>query len=75
MYRYALYFLGGLAVGVVGAAALSKCNIEVKPIATGLLSKTMDIKDAVVAKLEIAKENLEDVVAEARNTSAKSKKS
>jgi len=74
MYRYGLVFLGGLALGVIGTAAIGKCNIEIKPLATKLISKTMDAKDAVISKLETIKENVEDVVAEARDSSEKRKK-
>ena len=56
--KYGLFFLGGLALGAIGA---------VKPMAADLLSRGMDVKDAVLAKVETVKENMDDMVAEARH--------
>ena len=38
-----------------------------KPMAADLLSRGMDVKDAVLAKVETVKENMDDMVAEARH--------
>ncbi len=65
--KYGLFFLGGVALGALGAVAVSKGKLDIKPLATDLLSRGMDVKDAMMAKVETAKENMDDMVAEARN--------
>ncbi|MDE5879193.1 MAG: hypothetical protein K2G99_04100, partial [Desulfovibrio sp.] len=39
---------------------------HMKPLMTGLMGKSMVMKDAVMAKMETMKEDLEDMAAEAR---------
>lgn len=65
--KYGLFFLGGVALGALGAVAVSKGKLDIKPLATDLLSRGMDVKDAMMAKVETVKENMDDMVAEARN--------
>lgn len=65
-FKYGLYFLGGLAVGALGAVAVSRGSVSMKPLATDLLSRSMDVKDCVLSKVETVKEGLEDLVAEAQ---------
>ena len=62
--KYGLFFLGGLALGAIGAVAVSKGKLDLKPVAADLLSRGMD---AVLAKVETVKENMDDMVAEARH--------
>ena len=50
--KYGLFFLGGLALGAIGAVAVSKGKLDLKPMAADLLSRGMDVKDAVLAKVE-----------------------
>lgn len=64
--KYGLFFLGGVALGAVGAVAISRGKLDVKPLVTDLISRGLDAKDAVMAKVETAKENMEDLMAEAR---------
>lgn len=64
--KYGLYFLGGLAVGVLGAVAVSRGKLDFKPLASDLLSRGMDVKDALLSKVEALKEDAEDLTAEAR---------
>ena len=65
--KYALIFLGGALFGGLAQAALRRSNINLKPMAADLLSRGMDVKDAVLAKVETVKENMDDMVAEARH--------
>ncbi len=65
--KYGLFFLGGVAVGAVGAVFASRGKLDIKPFVTDILSRGMDIKDAVVAKAETLKEDVEDMAAEARD--------
>lgn len=63
--KYGLCFLGGVLVGALGAVALTRGKLDVKPLATDLLSTGMDLRDKVMAGVETVKEELSDVVAEA----------
>jgi hypothetical protein len=68
-----LWFLGGLIVGAVGVAAASRAKLDFKPLATDLLSRGMDVKDALLSKVESIKEDVEDLTAEARLAAEKRK--
>ena len=48
--KYGLFFLGGLALGAIGAVAVSKGKLDLKPMAADLLSRGMDVKDAVLMR-------------------------
>lgn len=64
--KYGLFFVGGLVVGALGAVALTKGDLRVKPLASNLLSSGIDLKDKILASVEGVKEDLADVVAEAQ---------
>ena len=49
--KYGLFFLGGIALGAIGAVAVSR---------------GMDVKDALARKVATVKEDMEDLAAEAR---------
>lgn len=68
-----LWFLGGLIVGAVGVAAASRAKFDFKPLATDLISRGIDVKDALLTKVEALKEDVEDLTAEARMASDKRK--
>ena len=63
--KYGLFFVGGVIVGALGAVALTRGKLDVKPLATNLLSSGMDLRDKSMAGGEGGKEDLADVVAEA----------
>ena len=65
-FKYALFFLGGVAVGAIGAVAVSRGKLDVKPLAADLLSRGMDVKEALARKVAAVKEDMEDLAAEAR---------
>lgn len=71
--KYGLWFLGGLLVGAVGTAAVSRGKLDFKPLATDLISRGIDVKDALLTKVEALKEDVEDLTAEARMASEKRK--
>ncbi len=71
--KYGLWFLGGLIVGAVGTAAVSRGKLDFKPLATDLISRGIDVKDALLTKVEALKEDVEDLTAEARMASDKRK--
>ena len=61
-----LWFLGGVAVGVVAGVAVSRGKLNVRPLATDILSSGLSLRDKVMSKVEGVKEDLADAVAEAR---------
>ncbi len=62
-----LFFVGGLVVGALGAAAISRGDLKnVKPVLSDLLVQGMELKDKVMAGVEGIKEDVTDVVAEAQ---------
>ena len=69
--RFGLYFLGGMVVGVLGAVAVSRGKLDVRPVAADLLSRGIDVKDAFMGKVDALKEGMEDLAAEARQASEK----
>ena len=71
--KYGLFFLGGLVLGVVGTVAVTRGKLDLKPLATDLVSRGMDMKDAIMSKVEAVKEDMEDLAAEARQAADKRK--
>lgn len=71
--KLGLMFLGGVALGALGAVALSKGKLDLKPMAADLLSRGMDVKDAIMGKVEAMKEDMEDMAAAARQAADKRK--
>ena len=72
-WKYGIAVGAGVALGAVGALLLSKNSAEVKKTLTTLLSHGMDIKDKASSYMENAKENMEDITAEARHASKQRK--
>lgn len=59
----------GVAIGALGAILLSRGSIDLKKTMTTVLSHGMDLKDKAATLVETAKENMEDLAAEARHAS------
>lgn len=72
-FKFGLFLLGGIALGALGAVAVSRGKLDFKPLAADLLSRGMDVKDALMSKVEAVKEDMEDLAAEARQASEKRK--
>lgn len=66
-WKYGLAVGAGVAIGALGAVLLSRGSIDVKKAAATLLSHGMDLKDKAATLVETAKENLDDLAAEARH--------
>lgn len=64
--KYALIALGGIALGAAGAMAISRGKINLKPYAAGLISRGLDVKEALSGAVERIKEDTQDLVAEAK---------
>lgn len=60
--KYGLFFLGGVVVGALGAVAITRGKLNVKPLAADLLSTGLDLRDKVMAGVEGVKEDLADVM-------------
>lgn len=71
--KYGLFFLGGIALGAIGAVAVSRGKLDLKPLATDLISRGLEVKDAVLAKADAVREDVEDMMAEARAASEQRK--
>ena len=71
--KYGLIGLGGAVLGAIGTLAIVKNKETLKPLATALVSRGLDVKDAVQRGLETAKETIDDIVAEARAKSEERK--
>ena len=72
-FKFGLFLLGGIALGALGAVAVSRGKLDFKPLAADLLSRGMEVKDALMSKVEAVKEDMEDLAAEARQASEKRK--
>lgn len=65
-----LFFLAGTAAGAVGISYLNRNKMDfshLKPYCTDILTKGINLKDSVAAKMSEMKEDLEDMAAEARD--------
>lgn len=72
-WKYGLALGAGVALGAMGALLLSKNSAEVKKTLSTLLSHGMDLKEKAASYMETAKENMEDIAAEARHASEQRK--
>lgn len=61
-----LWLLAGVVIGATGASLLARQESSVRGVVVGTIAKGMSVKDKVVTSLEKARENVEDMVAEAR---------
>ncbi|MDR2161923.1 MAG: DUF6110 family protein [Desulfovibrio sp.] len=66
-WKYGLALGLGVAAGAVGAIVLSRGSVDLKKLAAAALSRGMDLKDKAAAAVETAKENMDDITAEARH--------
>lgn len=66
-WKYGLAVGAGVVVGALGAVLLSRSNIDLKKACATILSHGMDLKDKASEFVETAKENMDDLAAEARH--------
>ena len=57
----------------MGTVAVTRGKLDLKPLATDLVSRGMDMKDAIMSKVEAVREDMEDLAAEARQAADKRK--
>lgn len=70
-WKYGLALGVGVAVGAAGAVLLSRGKIDLKKTAATILSHGMDLKEQAASMMETAKENLDDIAAEAKHEQAR----
>ncbi len=63
-FNRGILFGAGVLVGAVGALVLN--SDRVRPALTGAVRGVLDAKDAVLDRVETIKEDMEDLVAEAK---------
>ena len=68
-WKYGLTLGAGIAFGALGATLLSRGSIDLKKAMATVLSHGMDLKDKATTLVETAKENMDDLAAEARQVS------
>ena len=73
-WKYGLALGAGVALGAVGAVLLSRGRIDLKKTAATILSHGMDLKEQAATFMETAKENFEDIAAEAKQEQAARRK-
>jgi len=66
-WKYGLSLGLGLSIGAIGAVLISRNPGAIKKACVSVLSHAMDVKEKTVTAVETAKENMEDMLAEARH--------
>jgi len=64
----ALLFVGGAAVGALAVYALTKGVPGFKPLLANVMAGGLEIRDKLLGVMDQAKENMEDLIAEAENS-------
>lgn len=70
-----LVLLAGIAIGAAGTLIITRRDESVRDTVVGAVAQGMKVKEKVLTSLEKAKENVEDMVAEARYAGKKQKPS
>ena len=68
-WKYGFTLGAGIALGALGATLLSRGSIDLKKTMATVLSHGMDLKDKAATLVETARENMDDLAAEARQVS------
>jgi hypothetical protein len=63
----ALLFVGGAALGALAVYALTRTNPGFKPLLADVMAGGLNLKDKLLGVMDQAKENIEDLVAEAEH--------
>ncbi len=66
-----LWFMAGGALGAVAAIGISKLSNKIRPAAVGVTKEGLAFKEWLVANYEKGKEDIEDIVAEAKHAHQK----
>lgn len=71
LWKCGLCLGAGIAIGAVAALLLSRNSATVRKGMASMLSHTMDLKEKAKGVMATAKENLDDIAAEAKQESSK----
>jgi len=63
----ALLFVGGVTVGALAVYALTRSNPNLKPLLADVMAGGLNLKDKLMGVVDQAKENMEDLMAEAEH--------
>lgn len=63
----ALLFVGGAALGALAVYALTKGQPVLKPVLADIMAGGLNIKDKLLGVMDQAKENMQDLMAEAEH--------
>lgn len=63
----ALLFVGGAALGALAVYALTRGNSNLKPLLADVMAGGLNLKDKLMGVVDQAKENMEDLMAEAEH--------
>ncbi|WP_051822801.1 hypothetical protein [Desulfonatronum thiodismutans] len=66
MMRSGLWLLAGVVIGAAGASLMARQDSPLRGAVVGTLAQGLAVKDKMLTSLEKAKENVEDLVAEAK---------
>ncbi len=72
--KYGFWFLAGVVAAKTGSRLMSAPDHALRATVVGTLAQGIAAKDKVFASMEKAKENIEDVVAEAKHMHAAERK-
>ncbi|MFP5223608.1 MAG: hypothetical protein ACLGSA_15055 [Acidobacteriota bacterium] len=61
----ALLFVGGAALGALAVYALTRGDSSLKPLLADVMAGGLNLKDKILGVVDQAKENMEDLIAEA----------
>ncbi|WP_045217052.1 hypothetical protein [Desulfonatronovibrio magnus] len=61
-----ILFSAGLVAGYLGTRIIENPQSKARGLAVGAISQGLDLKERIMTSVEKAKENVEDMVAEAR---------
>ncbi len=66
MMRSGLWLLAGVVIGAAGASLMARQDSPLRGAVVGTLAQGLAVKDKMLTSLEKAKENVEDLMAEAK---------
>ena len=72
-WKYGLAAGVGVVAGIFVAVLFSRGPVNLKKPCAALLSRGLDLKDRAAAAVETAKENIDDIAAEAKRDQARRK--
>ena len=69
--KHSLWFMAGGALGALAVIGFGKLSKKIKPTAVGVVKEGYAFSEWLMAKCEKAKEDIEDIVAEAKHAHQK----